>query len=475
MIISAHQPYYLPWLPYMAKIAEADRFVLLDSVQFEKNSFQNRNRIKGPAGPIWVTVPVHLSGLYHKPAREIEIEASPGWRRKHWQSLQAHYGRAAYFQRYAGFLEEVYGRTWQHIVDLNRHLLSFLLEAFGINTEVLVESELGAFGASNERLIGLCRYLGGHVYLSGRGAKDYQDERLFADAGVEVVYQEFHYPVYRQCYGGFQPGLSSLDLLLNHGPDSLAILRGEVAVDRRPGAGLIPLAEVVAALRNAMAGEAASEAALSLLRELADRLPAATPVGPWRVRLAGSDEYTDLQLLPLTVTFAVKLLFGEEGPHLLALCGQGANEARSGLLADCLLPDGPDHVASVNQPLGYALRSEDGGVVAVQTVHRSSSEWRVLALGISEHLDGADVTRRLHAALAQEAQFHPQVSRLVCRAKGPQDRGVLESLGYHAADAADGCEVLETTPDELLVRAISQGFRTEFGVVSSLRRKGLPV
>ncbi len=225
MILAAHQPHYLPWLRYVDKVARADVFVLLDDVQYTKNGWQNRNRIKTAQGWTYLTVPVE--DPFGKPILEVRVCNRENWRRKHWNALRTHYGRAPYFRHYAGVFEATYAREWEALCDLNLHLLGVVLGALGVRTPLLRSSQLGVRGRGTERLVALCTALGADTYLTGDyAATNHLDLSLFHEAGIEVRRQNWTCPRYRQRFPerGFVPDLSVVDLLFNEGPAALEVL-----------------------------------------------------------------------------------------------------------------------------------------------------------------------------------------------------------------------------------------------------------
>ncbi len=229
MIVAIHQPHYLPWLRYMHKLASCDVFVLLDDVQFTKNGWQNRNRIKGSQGPVCLTVPVRDAAF--KPICAVEINPQSAWREKHWKSLLLTYGRAPFFRQYGHIFERMLAKRWDMLAPLNCHLIGALCEAFKIRTPVVLSSTLGVEGTGTQRLVRICQTLGADCYLTGAyAAANYLDEHMFADQGIRVGIQVWECPRYRQQFPGtgFLPDLSCVDLLLNEGPASLRILLGRV-------------------------------------------------------------------------------------------------------------------------------------------------------------------------------------------------------------------------------------------------------
>ncbi len=225
MIVSINQPAYLPWLGYLHRIAISDLHIVLDHVQFEKNSFVNRNRVRTKASWCWLTVPVKTKGLFGQlPITQLEIAGDGRWNRKHYEALRTNYGRARFFAAHQPFLEKCYGSDWSRLVDLNRCQTQYLLDAFSIRTPVVFSSSLDATGKKDELVLELCRTVRASHYLSGPLGRNYLRESLFHDAGIGVSYHDFAHPVYAQLYPGFEPGMCALDLLLNHGPESARVL-----------------------------------------------------------------------------------------------------------------------------------------------------------------------------------------------------------------------------------------------------------
>ncbi len=222
MIVAVHQPQYLPWLGYFDKIDHADLFVILDTVQYKKNEFQNRNRIKTSQGWQWLTVPVHHR--YPETITEITINNDVNWRHKHLQALVSNYARACHFETYFRFFEEVYAQDWAKLADLNTETMFKLMEYLGISTTVKATTD-----ATSEdptcRLVEICRSAGAETYLSGAGGQDYLDLDQFDTAGISVIFQDYRHPEYNQLFGQFEPYMSVLDLLFNCGSDSLDTIR----------------------------------------------------------------------------------------------------------------------------------------------------------------------------------------------------------------------------------------------------------
>jgi WbqC-like protein family len=218
------QPGYLPWLGYFDLLQKADVFVHYDDVQFDKHGWRNRNRVKGPKGAIWLTVPVLHRGRAGQPILDVEIDNRQDWRRKHLSTVAQSYARAPFIDTVLPKLQNIIERPWPRLVDLDLALIDWLATEIGIATPRYRASELDVSGDRNERLINLCHHFSATRYISGNAAQDYLDVAQFAAAGVEVVWHDYVHPSYAQQHGEFVPYLSVLDLLLNVGRDSLAVL-----------------------------------------------------------------------------------------------------------------------------------------------------------------------------------------------------------------------------------------------------------
>ena len=225
MILTAHQPAYLPWLGLFHKIALADRFVIYDGVQYEPKGFDNRNRIRSTDGPFWLTVPVLRKGHRSRPIDDIRINNALPWQRKHWQAILSSYGKAPRFGRYADALEATYHREWRTLVELNEHLLRWLMDELGLRRSIDRASALGLEADGSARVLDMCKKLGAKTYVFGEHGRSYADLDAFIAAGVEVFFQQYNHPVYSQIHGEpFEPNLSVIDLLFNHGDNALDII-----------------------------------------------------------------------------------------------------------------------------------------------------------------------------------------------------------------------------------------------------------
>ncbi len=225
MIVSINQPAYLPWLGYFHRIAVSDHHVVLDHVQFEKNSFVNRNKVKTREGWCWLTVPLKTSGRFGDLAiHQLQLADDDRWRKKHWETLVANYRRAPYFAEHAPFFETLFKTPGSNFNPLLREMLVYLCRALGIDTPLSFSSEMAVDGKKDELVLALCRSLGATTYFSGALGRQYLREPLFHESRMRVVYQDYAHPSYRQMTPEFLPYMGIVDLLFNCGPQSLSIV-----------------------------------------------------------------------------------------------------------------------------------------------------------------------------------------------------------------------------------------------------------
>lgn len=214
------QSNYLPWKGYFDLIHDADEFIFYDDVQFTKNDWRNRNKIKSAQGVQWITIPVGADLNRHVCDVGIKDHA---WQAKHYKTLVSSYSKCSHFDRYVDFLNTVYlEREWQNLSELNQYLIRFISKEFlGINTAFTNSQVYGASGQKQDRLLNLLTKSGGSRYISGPAAKDYIEPHRFSEAGVKLVWKDYSgYPEYPQRFPPFEHGVTILDLLFNVGPDA---------------------------------------------------------------------------------------------------------------------------------------------------------------------------------------------------------------------------------------------------------------
>jgi hypothetical protein len=227
-----HQPNYLPWLGYFYKMAEVDVFVYLDVVQIPRGrSFAARNVIKTSQGPRYLTVPLASLPGRHGKIRYTEARfADAAWKKKHLTSLRLNYARAPFFDDIYPILEQEI-RASQNLLGLNVGLIEALAQYLEIGTRRLRLSQaLDEWGQKTQLVVDICQSLGASVYVSGRGGgRDYNDDALMNQHGIELRYSSFRHPLYPQLWGDFEYNLTTVDLLFNCGKESREILVGPLS------------------------------------------------------------------------------------------------------------------------------------------------------------------------------------------------------------------------------------------------------
>lgn len=225
------QPTYLPWCGYFGLMQAVDIFVFLDSVQFAKRSWQQRNQIKTLNGPQWLSVPVSTKGKRDQVIADVEIEKSGNFAMKHRKSIEMSYSKASCFNAYAGQLLPLLENTSPYLADLTIELILHLKSLLGIGTKVFRATELNGVGAKADLLASLCQQLGATSYISPPGSKEYLDASdAFKKIGVPVHYFGFRHPEYSQLFGEFIPYMSIIDMLFNCGERSLALIENGIEV-----------------------------------------------------------------------------------------------------------------------------------------------------------------------------------------------------------------------------------------------------
>lgn len=229
--VAIMQPTYLPWVGYFDMIDQCDLFVLLDCVQFDKRSWQQRNRVKMANGVVWLTVPVRSKGRREQKIVEVEIDAGGEFPEKHVRTLHHAYSRARHRTPFLDVLTEALESRPAGLADLNVAIIERMCQTFGVATPLVRSSTLAAEGQKVERLMSICRLVAATRYLSPIGSRPYiDDDNRFAASGIELRYHHYVHPVYSQPHGAFVSHLSAVDLILNEGPAAAQIMRS----GRRP-------------------------------------------------------------------------------------------------------------------------------------------------------------------------------------------------------------------------------------------------
>jgi len=220
------QSNYIPWKGYFDIINSVDLFIFYDDVQYTKNDWRNRNRIKTPQGSMWLTVPVSAPNRMATKINEVKV-CDQSWRKKHWRSLEQNYCKANYFMSYRDSIEDLYLNNKQdYLSELNISFILAINGIMGINTELAVSSDFILPKDSTERLVELCKATGASEYISGPSAANYINLELFKEEGIKVTwFDNADYPEYPQLYPPFEHKVSVVDLMFNMGPDSTRYMK----------------------------------------------------------------------------------------------------------------------------------------------------------------------------------------------------------------------------------------------------------
>jgi len=219
---------YLPWLGLFDRIYKSDVFVMLDNVNYSKNYFINRNKIKTHNGWTWLTVPIISKGHFGQLISDVKIDNTKKWQEQHWKSIYYSYSKAQHFKKFENLIKPYYEKDAEYLCELNIKLMLEILKALGIKTKVVMASELKAKGKKEELILNICKDLGATEYLSGPSGKDYLNPETWDKNGIRLEFQYYSHPVYPQLYGEFMQEMSIIDLMFNCGDESLKILSNQI-------------------------------------------------------------------------------------------------------------------------------------------------------------------------------------------------------------------------------------------------------
>lgn len=224
------QSNYIPWKGYFDIIASVDEFIFYDEVQYTKNDWRNRNKIKTQKGLIWLTIPCETKGTLSSEQKICETKiVDKRWAKKHWSSLVTTYSKTPYFKEYKSTFENLYEECSkeEYLCKVNYKFIQTINEILGIKTKLSLSQDYGLIEGKTERLVDLVQKTSGTIYLSGPAAKDYINEELFKKANIELEWMDYSgYPEYPQLFPPFEHGVSILDLIFNCGPDARKYMKG---------------------------------------------------------------------------------------------------------------------------------------------------------------------------------------------------------------------------------------------------------
>ena len=225
MIVSIHQPNYIPWLGFFHKLLLSDTYVVFDDVQFPRGKdYANRNQIKTNNGKMWLTASV-LGKKDLKPWNQIEINDN-GWREKHLKNIKSFYQKSPYFDTYYSMIEYIYNQNQKLLIELNLDLILLFLGCLDKDIDIITSSNIKTKLIGLDKILYILKEIGATEYISGdgEGSKRYIDEQLFKDNNIKLIWQNYKHPTYKQLHGDFKPYMSILDLIFNEGPNSKDII-----------------------------------------------------------------------------------------------------------------------------------------------------------------------------------------------------------------------------------------------------------
>ncbi len=221
--VCIRQPGYLPYSGFFKKIESSDIFVYLDDVQFEKNDWDNRNKIRTSEGSIWLTIPIlHKFG---QKLNEVKISNNEDWDKKHLKAIQLNYQKSPYFDKYWSEIKCILEQKWDKLIELNFEFIQFFNSKLDIKNKTIKSSDLKIDEKGSEKILKICQKLNADTYLSGELGKNYLNEKIFQEANIKIIYEKFEHPNYSQVYKPFIPNMSIVDLLFNEGEKSSDIIK----------------------------------------------------------------------------------------------------------------------------------------------------------------------------------------------------------------------------------------------------------
>ena len=218
--VAIHQPNYLPFIGFFQKMALSDIFVILDSVQFSKDSYTQRTKIRTKDGWIWLTIPISKNYSFSQ-IQDIFLPDAIKWQKKHKMSLLSNYSNCEFVDK--KFIDNYYSEKFKTLEEFNEHGIFYLKNKFDIKTDILKSSELNIDNSlkSTDLLINIAKNVGADTYISGSGGAKYLDECKFTSNNIKLKYFKFESFEYSQRWKGFEPFMSAIDLLFNCGGKSL--------------------------------------------------------------------------------------------------------------------------------------------------------------------------------------------------------------------------------------------------------------
>jgi len=225
MRATIYQPSYLPWTGYFGMIDLVDIFVFFDDVQFVKDSWHRRNRLKFDDSEKWISVPVIKN--FGQKINQTKINNSIDWKNDHSNKIYSYYNKAEFYDKYESIIHSYYEKDWEYLVDLNIWIIKDLSKILDVKMPRFVRSSEieGITSQKTDRILDILEKLEVDETIVGPTARKYTEKEKFIDKNIELFWYDFDHPVYPQLGNEFTPYLSVIDLLFNTGEDAINYIR----------------------------------------------------------------------------------------------------------------------------------------------------------------------------------------------------------------------------------------------------------
>lgn len=239
MILTGMQPGYFPWLGFFEQLYRSDIFVMVDDAQYTKSDWRNRNRIKTKDGVAWLTVPVLTNNKWGQKIKDVNICNSQNWIKKHLSLMKYWYSRSPYYGNFIEDITKILEKRHTYLLDLDMEIIYWLTNVLGIKRKIIFNSSLDISKENkHDMIIEIAKIFKAKTVYEGAAGRDWMDTNYFHKHGLTIEFQDYEHPFYNQLWvkeQGFVTHLSILDLLFNHGPDSLNILANNKKIVAPPG------------------------------------------------------------------------------------------------------------------------------------------------------------------------------------------------------------------------------------------------
>lgn len=214
MIVTIHQPDFLPWLGFFDRWMQSDLYIVLDDVQFIRRGWHHRDKIKTAQGVQWLTIPVVKKGRYGELIKDVRLDISNDGMQRVLNRVRAAYVKAPCFDPIYTEVEKIFSSGCKYLIDLNMILLKTCADILKINTPIVFSSDFNVTTKGTQRLLDLTKRVKGSIYLTGLGSKSYLEAKIFEKENISILWQNYHHPDYNQLHGKFTEKLSVLDFIM---------------------------------------------------------------------------------------------------------------------------------------------------------------------------------------------------------------------------------------------------------------------